>query len=492
MYRLVLYYLIVLIAGAAVLSFFGILQYNPWSIILTTFVLLTFSLITNKIFSEVFAATTNLESTYITALILALIINPIKSFHDLPFLFWAAILAISSKYILAIRNKHIFNPVAVSVVLTSFGIGQSASWWVGNVPMLPLVFLGGLLIIRKTQKDDMIFSFVLTAFLATIGFSILKGTDLFSIADKLFLHSSLFFFAFVMLTEPLTTPPTKILQIIYGALVGFLFVPDIHLSTIYSTPELALIVGNVFSYLVSPKEKLVLKLKEKIQIAKDTFDFVFPLNKRLSFIPGQYMEWTIEQNKTDSRGNRRYFTLASSPTEDNIRIGVKFEQPGSSFKKTMLEMDGHDQIVVSQLAGDFTLPKDQGKYVFIAGGIGITPYRSMIKYLIDTRQKKDIILLYTNRKKEEIVYKDIFDQVQKELGIKVIYALTDLESIPADWQGRKGRIDRNLIEEEIPDYKERIFYISGSLGLITGFKQTLKNMGVAEGQIKTDFFPGFV
>src|SRR3989338_7921788 len=92
----------------------------------------------------------------------------------------------------------------------------------------------------------------------------------------------------------------------------------------YFVFESALVLGNVFSYLVSPKEKLILKLKEKIKIAQNTYDFVFPIRQKLKFQPGQYMEWTLPAQKNDSRGQRRHFTIASSPTEQEIKIGVKF------------------------------------------------------------------------------------------------------------------------------------------------------------------------
>ncbi len=99
--------------------------------------------------------------------------------------------------------------------------------------------------------------------------------------------------------------------------------PTIHIGSIYSTPELALLVGNVFSALVNPKGKVILTLKENKQISDTTSEFIFSSNRTLPFLPRQYMEWTLPHEKTDSRGDRRYFTIASSPTEKDIRLGVK-------------------------------------------------------------------------------------------------------------------------------------------------------------------------
>jgi ferredoxin-NADP reductase len=493
MYRLVLYYLIALLAIAVLFSFFGILPFKPFSLIFSTLFLVGISWLTNTIFAAVYKAPTNVESVYITALILAAIITPINSSHDLLFLGWATILAMASKYILAIKKKHIFNPAALSVVFTALVIKQSASWWVGTVLMLPFVFIGGLLIVRKIRRTTLVVSFLITTVLLFLTFSVINGTDLLSVIQQVLTDSPLFFFAFIMLTEPSTTPPITSLQILYGILVGFLFAPQIHFGSFYTTPEIALVIGNIFSYLVSPKDKLILRLKEKIKIAPDIYDFIFMADKKMKFTSGQYMEWTLGHEHPDSRGNRRYFTLASSPTEDNLRIGVKFYEASSSFKKSLLKMNDKNEVVVSQLAGEFILPKNsRGKYVFIAGGIGITPFRSILKNLLDTKQRRDIILFYANKFATEIVYKNIFDKAQQILGIKTIYALTDKSSVPPRWQGKIGRIDEQMIKTAVPDYPERTFYLSGPHSLVTAFEEVLKKMGIAKRQIKTDFFPGFV
>lgn len=493
MYRLVLYYLLVLIFSAVVLSFFNLLPFGPISLILTTSFILAIGWLTNKVFAYVFKAPTNVESIYISALILALIITPLKNIHDLPLIFWSAVFIAASKFIFAIRKKHVFNPVAFSVLIISLASIGSASWWVGTLVMMPQVLIGGLLIVKKIRRFSLVLSYLMVAISTILVFSLIRGNDLSTLIRQVFLDSPILFFAFVMLTEPQTTPPTKTLQVFYGGLVGLLFVPLIHVGNFYFTPEISLLIGNVFSYLVSPKEKLLLVLKEKLQIANDTYDFVFNSDRKLAFLPGQYMEWTLGHKNPDSRGNRRYFTLASSPTEGNLRIGVKFYPQSSSFKKALLSLDSTQSIVVSQLSGEFTLPKDANqKLCFVAGGIGITPYRSIIKYLIDTNQKRDIILLYSNKTASDIAYKDVFDVGLQTLGIRTVYTLTDKTSIPLGWQGRVGYIDAQVMQQEVSDYRDRVFYISGPHSMVDVFEKTLKDMGITGKQIKVDYFPGYV
>jgi len=490
MYKVVLYYLLGLVAVALILGVAGVIPYTFLALLFSALFITTLCLVTNIIFAWAFNAPTNAESVYITALILFLIITPIVSPHDASFFaiaVCASVWAMASKYIFAINKKHIFNPVAFAVALTALTINQSASWWVGTPWMMFFVLIGGLLLTRKILRFDLVISFFVTATAFTLGFQATGVGNFLPNLWRLVAETPLFFFAFVMLTEPLTTPPRRWLRIAYGALVGFLFAPAIHVGTLYSTPELALVVGNIFSYLVSPKQKLMLKLADKIPLASDTHDFVFTSDQKLKFEPGQYLEWTLDRPGVDSRGNRRYFTIASSPTEKEILMGVKFYPKPSSFKKHLLEMEKGDMLVASQLAGDFVMPRDKKKkLVFIAGGIGITPFRSMIKYLLDTGERRDIVLLYSNKTAADVVYEDIFNDAARKLGIQVVYAITEPTS-----PGYTGFINDRMITSEVPDYKELYFYISGPRAMVVGFDETLKRMGVRSSHIKTDFFPGF-
>jgi ferredoxin-NADP reductase len=324
-------------------------------------------------------------------------------------------------------------------------------------------------------------------FAATIA----RGGDLVTVVQEVVIASSIFFFSFVMLTEPLTTPPTKKLQSLYGAFVGILFAPQFHIGSFYTTPEIALVVGNVFSYFISPKTKIIATVMHKEQVSSDIMDFHFTPGKTINFLPGQYMEWTLSHPKTDSRGNRRYFTIASSPTEDTVRLGIRFYQEGSSFKKAMLALQQNHQIVGSQISGDFTLPKDKKKkLVFIAGGIGVTPFRSMVRYLIDKNEKRSIVMFYINKRKDEIVYEDVFNQAKDQLGINTVYTLTDKANVPSNWQGRVGRIDTEMLRQEVPDFMERMFYLSGPHAMVVSAEKVLRSLSIPRKQIKKDFFPG--
>ncbi len=495
MYRLVLYYLIVLVLIAIGFSFFGLLPYSPFAILFSAFFITAICVIANAIFSWAFDAPENVESAYITAFILILLITPTASTGDGQYFaiaIWASLIAIASKYILAIKRKHVFNPAAIGVVVTALALNQSASWWVGTMAMAPFVLVGGLMITRKIVRFDLVLSFFAVATMVTLGYHFVGIQSLPADIWRFYISTPVLFFAFVMLTEPLTTPPTRLRRIIYGVFVGFLFLPSLAIGSVFLTPEIALVVGNILSYILSPKKKLLLDLHSRVEVASGVYDFGFGEGQLLSFKPGQYMEWTLAQKRVDGRGNRRYFTIASSPTESGLTIGVKFYPNPSTFKKQLVEMKGGDNIVAAQLAGDFTMPRNKKKkLVFIAGGIGVTPFRSMIKYLTDTGEKRDIVLLYSNKTPQDIAYKEIFDEAQRKLGIKVIYIVTDAQSATPDFKGKIGRIDQKMIESEIPDYQERYFYVSGPHNMVSSFNDELKNIGIHRSHIKEDYFPGF-
>ncbi len=491
MYRLVLYYLVTLLVAAAFFGFFGVFPENLGSLAFSTLLILAACWGTNMLFAKVFVADPNVESVYITALILALLITPVdpSNYAGVGFLLFASVWAMASKYIFALEAKHIFNPAAFGVALSALVLGRGASWWVGgNFYLFPFVFFGGLLIVRKIRRFDLVLSFFIVALL-TIALTATGGNYGRAIAQTL-QNSPIFFLALVMLTEPLTMPPSRLLRVAYGAIVGFLFAPNIHLGSFYFTPELALLIGNVFVYVVSPKGRLTLTLVERNQLAIGAYEFVFTPNRPLVFRPGQYLEWTLGHKFSDNRGNRRFFTIASSPTENVIRLGVKFYEPMSSFKRALWAMRKGDTLSASHVAGDFVLPNDAKKKIaFIAGGIGITPFRSMTQYLVDTHDPRSVTLLYSNRTAAEIAYKDTFDTAARSIGMKTVYAVTNEPSSMAGTYS--GMIDAALIKREIPDYKERIFYISGPHGMCEAFTATLRAMGVPRFHIRVDYFPGF-
>lgn len=486
-YRVMLYYLLVLFAAALFFGAIGILPYSPIALLWSAAVLTVSARFINTFFAWMFGAVTNVESVYITALILVLIMPPV-AFTDVSgsiTLAVVAALAAASKYIFAIRKKHIFNPVAFAAVLSTFVLDMPATWWVaGNSALLPFVFVGGLIVVYKLRRFDLVLAFGISA----LTLVALTSSNPVAGIQATLLYSVLLFFMFAMLTEPLTTPPTHMLRIVYGILVGVLFIQAPHIGSFYFSPELSLIIGNIFSYSVSSKGRYTLSLIERRPIASGMYEYIFRSNRPLNFLSGQYLEWTLGNVPSDNRGNRRFFTIASAPEGATLALGVRFYDQPSAFKRTLAELPEGGIISAASLAGDFTMPTNKRrKLAFIAGGIGITPFVSMARHCIATGELRDTVLLYSSRKADEVAYQDVFANAGR-IGWRTVYALSD--ETPLLLGAHSGFIDAELIKREVPDYNERLFYVSGPPGMVDTMKRILIGLDVSRFSIKTDFFPG--
>lgn len=489
MYRLLIYYLCGLLLAAMLFGAIGTFTYPPQMILLSASITVGVCYLVNHFFAKIYEAPSNTESALITGLILSLIITPISSLKDVMFLIAASGLAMASKYIIAIGNKHIFNPAAIAVVLTAFGPKESASWWVGSFALLPFVLAGGLLIIRKIRRATMLGVYLAASLVSVMVLTLFTNHDSIASLQAALTHSSLFFLGFVMLTEPWTSPSTKFHRYVYAGIVGLLFSPFIQVAGIYSTPELALLVGNLYAFLVMPIAKTKVRITRRQMYGANTEDIELTPERPFLYKPGQYVEMTLPHRGVDARGARRYFTLASSPTESTLRLGVRYYPGGSSFKQVLHKVD-NALMSFGQVGGDFTLPKDPTvKLAFIAGGIGITPFRSMAKYLADTNDTRSAILLYGERSAQDVIYKEVFEEARAKVGLTTKYIFSASSQTQDNEIG--GNISRELIEREIPDYASRIFYISGPQSMVQEVRRELRSMGVPRRNIKADYFFGY-
>ncbi len=228
----------------------------------------------------------NSESAYITGLILFFVLAPVAGASDVWWLALAGAIAMASKYVLAIRKKHIFNPAAVSAVILSLLGSTAAIWWIGTPAMLPGALVLGLLVVRKIRRFDLFWSFIVAAVIASSIYDWSIGTAIPGALLQMVMSWPLVFFAAIMLTEPLTTPPARPMRLAYGALVGILFALPFHFGIVYASPALALVLGNIFSYAVSPKQKIFLRFASKTQLSANVYEFAFTQSGALAFRAG--------------------------------------------------------------------------------------------------------------------------------------------------------------------------------------------------------------
>jgi glycine betaine catabolism B len=490
MYRLVSGALVLLALYAVVAGFTGHLAYTGFEQLQALVSAIVLALVLNIVFARIFRVHANHESAVITALILFFLFIPGQQFFSIEnqSLWLATAIAIASKFLLAYRKQHIFNAVAVGAFALTFTDFYIATWWVGNPTLFIPLLLLGMLVVMKVRRWTPVLWFIGVGLAVFLFEAWRYGDALFDSATLYFLSWPTLFLAFFMLTEPFTMPPTKTTQAWYGGLVGALSSTTLLTSYFGMTPELALLIGNVAVYPFRLRRKLFLKLEERREIAEQIYECVFTKPAGMQFQAGQYLEWTLPHKQADSRGERRYFTIASAPTEDKIRLAFKLVEGGSSFKKRLMQLDHGEEIIASQLAGDFLLPKDANeKLGFIAGGIGVTPFRSHVQYMVDTGKSHDTKLLYCTNTVAEQAYQAEFVVASTKMPLEVI-AVVAKEAV--ETPNEQGYMTKELLERRVPDYKERIWYISGPPPMVDAYKKLLKERGVSGRRIKTDFFPG--
>lgn len=220
-----------------------------------------------------------------------------------------------------------------------------------------------------------------------------------------------------------------------------------------------------------------------IQRTKYAKSIRFRRPKNFSYLPGQWISVTL-----DGGGQKtKPLSLSSSPTEDFLEITKMLT--GHEFSNALDALKVGDKALIRGPNGSFTFQGEYDKIGMLSGGIGITPLRSIIRYSTDTGLKTSIILLYSSRYEDNIAFKDDFDEMQmRNPNLKVINTITGPIQ---NWKGLTGRINRQMIKEALPDYAERIFYMSGPQPMVDAMKAILSEMGLPEKQIKREYFTGY-
>lgn len=228
------------------------------------------------------------------------------------------------------------------------------------------------------------------------------------------------------------------------------------------------------------------------KVAKDTYAFYFKRNGEfVDFIPGQYLRMYLPHENTDDRGSSRYFTIASSPhVKDTVVFTIRIFD--SSFKRALYNLQPGDLVEFFGPMGWFLLPKHEGmEKVFLAGGIGVTPFHSLLHFLKDQDLTQPITLFVSFKTKEEMVFYEELQRIaKKNKKIKVIYTLTQERNL-SDWKGEVGRISHAMFKKHKIDIEKPMYYIVGSPNMVAGTREMLLELGIDEEKIEIEDFTGY-
>jgi ferredoxin-NADP reductase/nitrite reductase/ring-hydroxylating ferredoxin subunit len=219
--------------------------------------------------------------------------------------------------------------------------------------------------------------------------------------------------------------------------------------------------------------------------------------KELDYISGQYAFFDIGGVFNDPEGPLRHFTIASSPTENFIMISTRIRD--TPYKKRLSSLEEkRTKVKVRGPMGKFILHEDHSKpAVFLSGGIGVTPFRSMIKYVTDKQLPIKIVMFDSNRDENNILYKNEFDEYLKiNKNLKIIYAITGEGGQPplGHWEGEIGRIDKPMITKYVSedDLNKSIFYICGPPAMLNAIQNILnEKLRIPKDRVKIEEFTGY-
>ncbi|MFC1687765.1 ferredoxin--NADP reductase [Patescibacteria group bacterium] len=232
-----------------------------------------------------------------------------------------------------------------------------------------------------------------------------------------------------------------------------------------------------------------LTLKSKREIAHSTMEFVFEKPERFDYHPGQFATLVCDNPRyTDKKGNRRAMSFVSSPTQDDLIFGMRISE--TAFKRSMAEAEPGTKMSCIGPAGRFLMPEDESiELVFLAGGIGITPFISMMKYVADKNLPRKITLIYCNNTVKNTVYLNELKELDKQNpNITFVPTMTDEKNLEHDWGGRCGRIDENMIKAVVNDISKPTYMIVGPPGMVDAMVALLEKLNIPKEQVVIEKF----
>lgn len=494
MYRLILLVLAALALYSLLLDALGWLTFSIPGMLVHLALCLGLTYASNQALAALFHVRPHSESSLITGLLLYFLFWPSLMPFDVAGVALACVLASASKYALAWRGRHIFNPAAAGAFVTGLTGLNVATWWAATPAMLWLLVPGVVLVLYRMRKFLMAAVFLVVAASIIASELLQAGMTLGGALWQALAQRPLVFFVGFMLTEPLTLPPRRWQQLALAAVVGVVFSVPYNLGFLANSPELALLVGNLLAFVVGQRGGVQLTFTSSRALTPSTTEFVFRPSRPVRFVPGQYMEVDLPHAKSDGKGRRRVFSLTSEPASETVTFGVRTSEPVSAAKKALLALEPGDQVAVTSVSGDFVLPRNpRTPVLLIAAGIGITPYLAHLAS--GAARDRDVVLLLLARNAEEIAY----TRELEASGARIVARLADGSAPPSfitdagtavpDGTVSGSRLDGSSLLALVPDIADRTVYVSGSPASVASLRRAARSAGAR--RVQVDSFSGY-
>ena len=233
-------------------------------------------------------------------------------------------------------------------------------------------------------------------------------------------------------------------------------------------------------------------LTERRLVAEGTMAFYFDKPAQFAFTPGQFVDLTLPQpSETDAAGNTRAFSVASAPQESALMVATRLRD--TAFKRELQRMPLGSTVRMEGPFGKLVLHADQTRpAVFLAGGIGITPFRSMVVQAAMQRSPHSIVLFSSNRRPEDAPFLDELQALQdKNPQYRFVATMTEPAKSSRPWEGETGYLDAALLSKHLVNVEKPIYYVVGPPGMVGALRTALKEAHIDESDIRTEKFAGY-
>lgn len=238
--------------------------------------------------------------------------------------------------------------------------------------------------------------------------------------------------------------------------------------------------------------KFLTKLRDRQEVAERTMAFRFEKPKSFNFTPGQFVDITLlNPPETDAEGNARGFSIASAPHEDFLMVATRLRD--TAFKRALSRLPSGTQVQVEGPFGNLRLHSDKSRAaVILTGGIGITPFRSILWHAAKQRLPHRIFLFYSNRRPEDAPFLGELEELEKQNpNYKLIACMTAMEKSSRSWAGERGVITRAMLDKYLTDFASPFYYITGPPPMVKAMHTMLVDSGVDDDNIRVEEFAGY-